>query len=326
MFIPVFSLKNTYLFILVASLSLSCNTIKELPYQQLNQGACYLENRIPTTSSVNPTPLYELALYPTLDSLFSESSLNIANGIGALNLISEYVEFQNLNAHNHTLENRVKAIELFQEIEYKINLTSLEISSIASELDCEEERISQIADYMKEKENEVGNKLNVAAIVVGASGAIFSGVEMKGNADKIIGISAGIVEATLGALMLLNNKKINFLHERNALGEIWKGVETSKIFPSSVWYYLCYYNPEKKNQNSKKYEIIQRWLSFEQLEKAKTKKRNMLLELYFGGGGKYTTEQLYNRANMYDQLESYIKLMKQELSLLSIELNNIKIN
>jgi len=41
--------------------------------------------------------------------------------------------------------------------------------------------------------------------------------------------------------------------------------------------------------------------------------------LYFGEGGRYTAEQLKNRAAMLDQVEASITLMKQDLKVLSIE-------
>jgi hypothetical protein len=302
----------------------SCGNIKNIPSHHLNQNSCYQENSFPYSSSLYPKPLHELKLDSALTDLFSVASLNIANGIGILDLLSDYIRHKNKYKDNPTTESRLEALELFQKIDYQINISSLEISAIASELDCEEERISQLADYMKEKESEVEKRLTVAAIVVGASGAILAGVQTSDNGDKIVGVTAGITEATLGTFILLNKKKIDFFHKRNALGEIWKGLETSEIFPPSVWYYLCYYNPVLSEDKSVRYQIIRRWMGFEQIENAKTKKRRALLNLYFGEGGSYTTEQLYNRANMYDQLESYIKLMKQELTILSIELNKIK--
>ncbi len=308
-----------------ALLLFSCGNMKSIPVQQLRQGSCYLENKLPHTSSVIPSPLHEIEIDSILTSIFSYTSLNIANGIGILDLLTEYVSHEENHRDRPTTESRLKSLELFQKIDYQINLASLEISAVASELDCEEERISQLADFMKEKEGEVEKRLTVAAIVVGASGAILAGVQTSDRGDKVVGITAGIAEATLGTLILLNKKKVDFYHQRNALGEIWKGLETSEIFPPAVWYYLCYFNPDSSENKSIRYQMIQRWLGFEQIENAKKKKRRALFNLYFGEGGRYTTEQLYNRANMYDQLESYIKLMKQELTILSMELNNYRL-
>jgi outer membrane protein assembly factor BamE (lipoprotein component of BamABCDE complex) len=314
---------NQFLLLMILFLS-ACSHIKTIPSQHLKQGSCYQENKVPYSNTKPPTPLHEIQLDSSLTLLFTPTSLNIANGLGILELLTEYVHHQARFQKNPTTESRLKSLELFQKIDYQINLSSLEISAVASELDCEEERISQLADYMEEKEGEVEKRLTVAAIVVGASGAILAGVQTTDNGDKIIGVTGGVAEATLGTFILLNKKNIDFIHPRNALGEIWNGKIKSDIFPPSVWYYLCYFDPGHPDDKSIRDLILQRWLGFEQIENAKEKKREQLIALYFGEGGRYTTEQLYNRASMYDQLESYIKLMKQELTILSIELNKLR--
>jgi hypothetical protein len=48
-----------------------------------------------------------------------------------------------------------------------------------------------------------------------------------------------------------------------------------------------------------------------------------LYSLFFGEGGEYTAEHLMNRANMHDQIEAHINLMKQDLKLLASELENL---
>ncbi|HNR86119.1 MAG TPA: hypothetical protein PKN38_05875 [Taishania sp.] len=318
-FNKVFYLLTTCILISVSS----CSTIKNAPSQR--HGSCYLENRLPYTLSSAPKPLIIENLDSNLIHSFSISSLNIANGIGVLDLLSEYVQHRNKYKSNPTFESRLQAIELFQRIDYRINLASLEISSIASEMDCEEEKITQLADFMKEKEGQVENRLNVAAIAVGAAGAILSGVLNDGG-EKIAGVTGGIVEATLGTLMLVNQKKVYFEHKRNALGEVWNNVSKSEIFPPSIWYYLTSSDLNDDDQESKVHQIIERWMEFEQFDEVKEKKRKKLIQLYFGEGGDYTTEQLFNRANMLDQLESHIKLMKQELTLLTMEINQYRIN
>lgn len=75
-----------------------------------------------------------------------------------------------------------------------------------------------------------------------------------------------------------------------------------------------------------RYQIIERWMSFGQIAVAKRKKKQNLIAIYFSEGGKYTTEQLYTRANMLDQLEANINLMKQDLKGLALEFENLKTN
>ena len=42
--------------------------------------------------------------------------------------------------------------------------------------------------------------------------------------------------------------------------------------------------------------------------------------MYFGNGGQYGADELDNRADMLDQTESYVTLMKQDLKTLMAEI------
>jgi len=137
-----------------------------------------------------------------------------------------------------------------------------------------------------------------------------------------VGIATGITEASLGLLMLFNNRKIDFYHQRNALREVWQGHAVSSNFPPFVWYYLNYTDPNQDVQSVRR-QIIDKWKNFGQVSEREIEGGHTAIPIYFGDGGKYTTEQLVNRADMYDQLESHITLMKQDLKALSLALERL---
>lgn len=276
-----------------------------------------------------PQPIHELDSDSALLASFSFESLNIANAIGMLGMIEDLARYVKQVREDPTRENELEILKLSQDIQHRIHISSLEISAAASELDCEEERIEQIANYLKNREDKIDARLTGAAIVVGAAGAITAGLLLNSGraSDGVVegvGIASGIVEATLGFLMLTSKKKIEFHHPRNALKELWEGHAVSNIFPVSVWYYLNYFNPGIPESKSFRYKIIDGWMDFRQISNASSTKKKELYEIYFGDSGNYSSEQLYNRANMYDQLESYIKLMKQDLMQLAVEIENFK--
>lgn len=261
-----------------------------------------------------PRPLHTLAIDEALSTQMSYENLNMANAIGVLDDIASYVQLKNDPDSPH-FEKRLRILELKQRIDHKINVASLEVSAVASEMDCEEERTDQVANYLKSGESELESKLTVAAIVIGATGAITAGGIIRNEtASNTVGIATGITEASLGLLMLFNNKKIDFYHKRNALREVWEGKPVSQNFPPFVWYYLNYRDPNK-DIPSIRMEIIDRWRNFGQIANDNDKS---VEQIYFGNGGRYTTEQLTNRADMYDQLESHITLIKQDLKSLSL--------
>lgn len=305
----------------------SCAGLKNAQLKsQLDISNCNQQSTFNYSKDDLPKPIHTLDIDTVLTNRFSFQSLNAANAIGLLDLLTEYVNLKKDYKISPTLEKRIEIVELSQKINQRINISSLEISAVASEMDCEEERADQIATYLKGKEDDAETKLTVGAIVVGGVGAITAGVLLAkgdlGNAPEFIGIGAGLSEATLGVLILLNKRKVEFYHSRNALKDIWFAPETSTIFPQSVWYYLTYEKPNGSTKSLRQ-QLVDKWLGFGQIADTKEKNKEKVYSLFFGEGGKYTADQLTNRANMHDQIEAQINLMKQDLKLLALELEKL---
>ncbi|HLT09170.1 MAG TPA: hypothetical protein VK014_16695 [Cyclobacteriaceae bacterium] len=291
--------------------------------QQIISSHCNQQNIYNYSEADLPKPLFSMAVDQRLSQALGESNLNMANAIGILDDLSRYVQLQE-NLDSSDLPTRIRLLELKQGIEHRINMASLEVSAVASEMDCEEERTSQVANYLRGRENELESKLTVSAIVLGALGAIATGGLLHNEkATNAVGVSFGIAEASLGLLMLFNNKKIDFYHQRNALREIWEGKSVSSNFPAFVWYYLNYTDPNTEVPSIRE-EIIDKWKNFGQVLEAADEQGDLVVPIYFGAGGRYSTEQLVNRADMYDQLESYITLMKQDLKALSLAIERME--
>lgn len=291
---------------------------------RLAESNCNLQNVYEYRAEELPQPLHELELDSNLLKYFDINSLNVAHAIGILDDLNRFVQLQEHGQKDSSLEKRMEVVELSQKINQAINLSSLSISAITSEIDCEEERAEQVSAYMKEKEKDTETRLTVGAIIVGAAGAIVAGALLlngdESNAPEFVGIGAGLAEATLGLMVLTNKKRVKFHHPRNVLREIWNGEETSSMFPPALWYYLNYFNPQQVERNSLRYQILEGWMSFEQISSTQGQKKRSLFEVFFGDGGMYSSDQLKTRANMLDQLEAQISLMKQDLKALATEL------
>lgn len=269
-----------------------------------------------------PDPYYTLSIDTALSKRYSFRALNMANAIGLLDVLTKYHSSKKEYIIHPNTDKRIELLELAQLVNQRVNTTSLEISSVASELDCEEERASQISNYLKGKEDERENKLIIGSIIVGAAGSIgaelLANSEGTGNAASYVAIGTSVIEVSFGVLMLVNKQKVNFHHHRNTLREIWEGPATAKTLPPTIWYYLNYEDPSKQQPSLRK-ALAKNWVNFGQVAKKSKKTQSTPSQIYFGDGGKYTAEQLKNRADMYDQIEAYITLMKQDLKQLSIE-------
>lgn len=300
----------------------SCRSVKNLEIRDLlHHSNCNQQNVYSYNIDSLPIPLHDRQISPLVQNKLSYNNLNMANAIGILDLVTRFVELRQHPKPADDLAYRLEILELKPAIDHKINMSSLEISAISSEMDCEEERTSQVANYLVGKIRAKESKLTVAAIVVGALGAILTeGVIKDEGASHVVGISTGVAEATFGVMMLMNDQSTDFYHKRNALRDVWYGSPTSLNFPAAVWYYLNYADPQNGIDQSLREQIVKKWMSFGQITKESEEE---MVALYFGEGGRYSSEQLENRADMYDQLESNINLMKQDLKALSLELEKL---
>lgn len=306
----------------------ACVSLNEASIQgQIQKNNCNQQSDVLIESNKVIQPLQPGQINKELCEHFSLRSIHVAYAIGLLSELEAYLTIKNQLRTQPNLETKVELLERTQAIYQRIHLASLEISAAASEMDCEEERTDQLANYLKGKEDEAETRLTVGAIVTGSLGAIIAGVLLfrggSGDWPELIGIGSGLIETGLGVMILLNKRKILFMHTRNALGEIWEGVEASKIFPASVWYYLNLPDPQN-NQKSLREQLVDKWMGFGQIANTKEKNKDKLYALFFGSGGRYTSEQLFNRANMHDQIEAYISLMKQDLKQLALEFHQLQ--
>lgn len=276
-----------------------------------------------------PAPTRPFSAVPpdtALKARFTGGDLNAAYAVGLLEPLAEYIAVQKAAGPQPTVETRLRLLELSQYITRRISLAAMEISAVSSELDCEDEKLTQMADYMRDKESRRETRLTVLSIIAAAISDIVppflpSGSERAGN---IIAVSSGVAGATLGALILFNEQKVAVEHPRNALRDVWEGKAHTDVFPPLIWYYLMHPNPAAPDSRSLRERLLQRWQRFGQVEEPSNKEKAKLLALYFGDGGDYTTSELYNRAAMYDQLEAYIRLINQDLTHLAASFENLR--
>ncbi|HRP88937.1 MAG TPA: hypothetical protein PKX92_02750 [Edaphocola sp.] len=304
----------------------SCSSTKGLPSANaLTQSNCFNKTDYSYTLKDLPNKLISSKVDPLLSSKFSFEALNVANAIGIIQPLKEYILSKEKYKINPSVENRLDILEQRVTIVEKINASSLEISSVTSELDCEKKRVDQIANYLKAKADRRETNLVIGSTIVGAVGAIMTeGLNNSpntGQSGSYVAVGSAMVETTLGILMLIDRKSVLFLHERNTIGEIWNNVPVSKTLPPSIWYYLNYEDSLDKKHSLREL-LVEHWEVFGQVKK-REEMDNGTTEIYFGKGGKYSSDELKTRAEMFGQIEVYIRLMKQDLEILSTELKNM---
>ena len=250
-----------------------------------------------------------LALAPALARQFSRHDLLVANAVAIIPQLQQLVQPNQLSVQDDE--------QIRQQILTRLLSTQTQIASLAAELDCEGERADQLATYLDEQDDRRVRRLTIGSVVVGAVTTVITAFISGDNADKITGISGGLVSAALGgAAAFSSNQRVPFQHQRNLLTDVWEQKKTSTTYSPAVWYVLN----EKSFSNSQQYSIAhnirQRWLDYV-LSGTPDAER----ALYFGAGGPYRADDLHTRANMLNQLQSSVRLINQELQSLLLNLS-----
>lgn len=206
-----------------------------------------------------------------------------------------------------------------QRIDERLTVATLELASVAAELDCHEETADQVADYLAEEKNSRTRTLTLMSILIGAFGGVLTSVMALRNVGKqtikYSAIGFGLLGAGIGLTSLTSNQQVTIRHERNPLRDVLDGPTNSAYFPPLVWAYLNQPNARNPKNRSIRQHLLSRWAAFEGV--TKTADRNKLV----GAAGDYTADQLHRRANLFDQLESEVNLMYYDLQRLVRETN-----
>lgn len=252
---------------------------------------------------------------PNHDSILkanlSQHDILISNAIGIETYLTEYLQ---------TKKDTLKRLVLKQKITDRLILTSIEINALASELDCNGERINKLANFVNDINTKKTRNLTVASVTIGALTTVATVLIKNNNSSDIVGVSGGLISAGLGALTIApKGKKINLKLQRNLLRNIWFNDNSDGAYPNSIWTILNEKQFSNSGKNDLQESIKNRWLqyNFDGKIDAETEK------LFFYDGGIYTADDLYARANMLNELQATVRSLEQDLKSLSVRLNSI---
>lgn len=251
-----------------------------------------------------------------LRGMFSDQSILILNALENLDEVHKIIDLKK----DSSLASQVKVLQLKSIINSKITISLTELDAVAAEFDCEGERVAQIGNYVDNLNSSRNNKLILYSIAAGAMASIAGGIVSDNAWSNAIDISGGVLGAGLG-LATLNpkGKKVEFIHQRNLLRDIWREKLESPNFPPFIWYMYT----EKKFSNKENHSIIQsmkeRWLHY-QFDDNKIKADQSVI---FSDGGYYRADDLHNRAAMLNQMQSATRTINQNINYLLLDLDKL---
>ena len=208
-----------------------------------------------------------------------------------------------------------------QQIMDRISLASFDVISTVTELDCEEARADHVADGLTELRQDKQERglflalVGDALIGVVAGALSLAGKATAASANAILG---GVLATGIGgAATIFLDVDHEFYHPRNHLAELWQPMESSLLFPDSVWRYLT--RPRPFSDETIRDELIARWMQEGRFENSRHEgDRHQALQL--GPGGRYDIRSLRVRAEMLNHLKSAVLEMGQDLNVLMYEI------
>ncbi len=306
-------IKIIFSFSLVAFLP-SCRSLKDQPLVQLSDNYCAPAIQYTYDSTYLPQSNIESILDAdtSLSRQYTQHDLLLANAVGVLPLLRELINLE----RNSQTDARLEILSKRQKILSRIQLASTQISGLAAELDCEGERADQIATYLDQRDTRRIRRLTILSVVLGAATTIATALIHADGANKVVGVGGGVISAGFGGLAAFSsNRSVSFRHERNLLTDIWYQSKQSSIYPPMVWYVLNEKLFSNIGEHAISYNIRQRWQDYA-LNGASAEQQ----KLYFGKAGNYQADDLHNRANMLNQLQSSVRSINQDLQSLVLVL------
>ncbi|MBV8326326.1 hypothetical protein [Chryseobacterium sp.] len=314
-------MKKLFYFIAVVSVLASCVSKKNQVIQQniLTLKDSYCKAPFKYNYS-NKLPSYHsdsiLAANKDLKEIFTDQSILILNALDNLSDVHKIIELKK----DSSLTSQVKILQLKTKINSRITIALTELDAVAAEFDCEGERVAQIGNYVDNLNSSRNNKLILYSIIAGAATSIAGGIVKADGWDNAISIGGGVLGAGFG-LATLNpkGKKVEFIHQRNLLRDVWREKLESPNFPPFIWYMYT----EKKFSNREERSIIgnmkMRWLHYQFNDNKITADQSVI----FSDGGYYRADDLHNRAAMLNQMQSATRTINQNINYLLLDLDKL---
>jgi hypothetical protein len=253
---------------------------------------------------------------------FSLRARNISISVGAMHSLNKFTLLEPL-AQAGSDSAKLALLFVRQEIDERLSLALLDVSTVQAEIDCEIERATQLRNYLVQVTNKRVKILNIGSIVVGAVGTLVSSAISVDDPTANIPIQeASIIGAVAGGYLALRQIFIRrsafFAHPRNHLREIWESPAKPAVFPPNVWHFMTKEFPLNEKMITGRDLLLKEFKEIRILgeEPAEREKRT---KLFFGDGGEYDIDHLSDRINMLELLVTEINLMKYDLKRLHQE-------
>jgi len=270
--------------------------------------------RMPVSEAEKPASRLSDAEQEQAAKLYSPIAVHIADVLDLLPQLDRLARLENEGAPAAEIE-RVR-----RRLTTRLQLATLEVSSLVAELECEVQRADEVQDRLKEAQTRRTTTQTVLGVIFGGLANILSGgigmATQAGDAVNITSVMGGVLEVLFGSSANFTKVQQEFSHPHNHLDAFWHGTSTEEVFSKSVWRFLTEPDVRDLKGLSLREVLIKTWEQEGRLGEQGSQKEQERKDLLFGKGGLYDPETLHLREAMLHQLESSIQLMHQDMETL----------
>lgn len=277
----------------------------------------------PVGSSLKTLPVSAVDLIPAKEEtvtngeaakLYSSVAIHIADIMDELPLLNRLARLENEST------NPVEIDRARRKLTARIQLATMEVSSLVAEIECETQRADEVQDRLKLAQTKRTTFQTILAVVFGGVTNVITGglglATGAGDTAHIVTVLGGTLEVFFGTSANFVKVRQEFSHPRNHLEALLEGTKDTEYFPPRVWRFLTQPDMRDLEGHSLRDVLLQAWREEGLLGESGSRREQERESLIFGRGGLYGADDLHMREAMLQQLESNIQLMHQDLETL----------
>ena len=257
----------------------------------------------------------------------SQRALRIASVMSASDALEKVVSLSTAASGS----NQVTQTELLmarQDLTERTMLTMMEVSSVLSELHCENEKGDLIQRRLDAQVGHQQRQWTIAGVVTGALTSMVSGGMGLSQMDKqanVVNVLGGVMSTVTGLGAMADDASVSYRPNNQLLSDIYTNPDQSAAYPWTVWKFLTRRQDGMANTAGQtvREALIEQWREAGLLGRAGSQTEKRRIALVEGQDGLYNTDDLSARNEMLDLLEAAISSMNQDISFLLHELQQI---
>src|SRR5688572_10241565 len=190
-------------------------------------------------------------------TLYSSTAIHIADVTELLPLLNRMAKLEMAQAGQVDVEHvRRKLIT-------RLQLATLEVSSLVAEIECEVQRADEVQDRLKDIQTSRMTFQTTLGIIFGGLANVLSGgigmATRAGDAGNIASFSGGALEILFGTSANFTKVRQDFSHPHNHLAPVWGNSSPLEFISPRVWRFLTEPGSRELGGHSLRDVMLETW-------------------------------------------------------------------